>query len=157
MPIFMKYADIDGKSTMEGYEKFIELSSIQWGVGRAIDNSRGTDKREGGIVSVSEITATKQLDSTSPKLLIEACTGEMDNNVEIHFVRTAAGKTQTYCKYVLTNTGVSGFSTSSGGDRPSESFSLNFTKIEYTYSPVGDDLTGDPMTVNYDLGTAKSG
>lgn len=157
MPIFMKYPDITGKSTLAGFEDMIELNSLQWGVGRAIDNSRGIDTREGGICSVSEITATKMLDSTSPKLFIEACTGELDNEVEIHFVRTASGETQMYCKYVLTNTGISGFSTSSGGDRPTESLSLNFTKIEYTYSPVGNDLTGDPLTVNYDLGTGKSG
>lgn len=157
MPIFMKYPDIDGAVTVDGYDKFMEVTSLQWGVGRGIADARGGDTREGSIVSVSEITVTKQLDKTSPKLLIEACTGELDNTVQIDYVRTASGKTQTYLKLILTNTGISGFSTSSGGDRPQESLSLNFTKFEYTYSPIGDDLSGDPETVNYDMAKAVSG
>lgn len=157
MPIFMKYPDIEGNVTVEGFEKMIEVTSFQMGVGRGIGDARGGDTREGSVVSVSEITMSKVMDKTSPKLFIEACTGELDNTVEIHLVRTAAGKSQMYGKYILTNTGISGFSTSSGGDRPSESFTLNFTKIEYTYSPIGDDLTGDPETVNYDLATNVSG
>jgi type VI secretion system secreted protein Hcp len=37
---------------------------------------------------------------------------------------------------------VSSYSASSGGDRPSESFSLNFTKISYQY----DKFDGDKVT-----------
>ena len=34
--IYMKYGDIDGAVTTTGFEKWIELSSFQWGVGRGI-------------------------------------------------------------------------------------------------------------------------
>ncbi len=34
MPIYLKYDGIDGDVTAEGHEKWIELNSFQWGVGR---------------------------------------------------------------------------------------------------------------------------
>jgi type VI secretion system secreted protein Hcp len=50
---------------------------------------------------------------------------------------------------------ISSYSASSGGDRPSESFSLNFTKIEYKYTPFDDKhKAGTPMPVTYDVTTA---
>ncbi|MDA1073591.1 MAG: type VI secretion system tube protein Hcp, partial [Proteobacteria bacterium] len=46
-----------------------------------------------------------------------------------------------YLTVELTDAIVSSYSASSGGDRPSESFSLNFTKIMYKY----DAFTGDTV------------
>ena len=58
----------------------------------------------------------------------------------------------------LTNALISGYSLSSGGDRPSESISINFTKIEYKHIPYDDkNKAGTPVTVSYDLSTTKSG
>jgi len=59
-------------------------------------------------------------------------------------------------EYTLTNTMISGWSTSSGGDRPSESISLNFTKIQV--DPTTIDATGkigNANPVTYDVGLAK--
>jgi type VI secretion system secreted protein Hcp len=53
---------------------------------------------------------------------------------------------------------ISGYSLSSGGDRPSESLSLNFTKFDSEYIKVDDKLA--PATTGhyiYDLTTAKEG
>jgi type VI secretion system secreted protein Hcp len=50
---------------------------------------------------------------------------------------------------------IDGYSVSSGGDRPSESISMNFTKIEYKYTPFDDQhKAGTPVPVTYDLATA---
>ena len=35
MAIYMKFGSIDGAVTTKGFEKWIELNSFQWGVGRA--------------------------------------------------------------------------------------------------------------------------
>jgi type VI secretion system secreted protein Hcp len=40
-----------------------------------------------------------------------------------------------YLTLTLTNNMISGYSISSGGDRPMESLTLNFTKIEYKNIP----------------------
>ena len=47
-------------------------------------------------------------------------------------------------------------SISSGGDRPSESLSLNFTKIAYKNLNMTDtNAAGSPDTVTYDVAQAK--
>ena len=53
------------------------------------------------------------------KLLNEALQGE-GKTVKLDFCRTEKSKLQVYLQLELTNTMISGFSTSSGGDRPSE-------------------------------------
>ena len=56
---------------------------------------------------------------------------------------------------VLTNCMISGYSASSGGDRPTESLSLNFTKVEFKNIGMGAaGETGSPEAVTYDLAQA---
>jgi type VI secretion system secreted protein Hcp len=113
--------------------------------------------RESSHASVSEIVITKTTDSASPKLFTESASGAKGKKVEIHFVSTG-DPGLTYLQYTLDDTLISGYSVSSGGDRPSESISLNFTKVEFKMTPYDDTNTaGTPITVNYDLATAKAG
>jgi len=156
MPIFMKYEGIDGESTTDSHSKWIELMSFQFGTGRAVASARGGSTREGSTVSVSEIVVTKQQDCASAKLFVASCTGQLNKAVQIDFVRTSKGEQQTYAQYDLEGTGISGYSVSSGGDRATESLSLNFDNIKFKYLAIGDDLSGDPETVGYNLATAKS-
>jgi type VI secretion system secreted protein Hcp len=156
MPILVKYPDVKGESKLTGFADHFEVSSFQFGVGRGISSAYGTSTREGSVVSVSEITMTKTSDGTTIKLFEEALHGELDNKVEIKFVRTGKGNTPVvYFSIELEGCGVSGFSMSSGGDRPTESLSLNFDKVKLGYSPVGDDLDGKPVYYSWDLATAK--
>lgn len=154
MAILVKYQDITGESKVTGFEEFFEVTSFQFGVGRGIASARGTSTREASVVSVSEIVVTKQTDGTSIDLLTQGCEGKMDKEVQISFVRTGAGQAEEYLKFVLNGCGISGYSMSSGGDRPVESVSLNFDKVQMSYTPVGDDLSGSPATYGWDL--AKS-
>jgi type VI secretion system secreted protein Hcp len=157
MAIFMKYDGIDGESEVSGFEKQIELNSFQFGVGRGISSARGTSTRESSEASVSEITVTKLTDGSSLKLLEASLYGTLDKTVTLTFTRTqTGGGTQAYLTYVLTGTGVSGYSFSSGGDRPSESISLNFDKFEFKYGKIGDDISGATAATKYDLATAKA-
>jgi type VI secretion system secreted protein Hcp len=153
-PIFMQYGTIQGDVTATGYEHWIELSSFQWGVGRSISSPTGSiADRESSPPSVSEIKITKALDSSSPLLFKEALSGE-GQTVTIAFVKPGPnGQLVAYLQFTLTNTLVSGFSTSSAGDRPTESVSLNFTKIQYKFIPITANGTGSPVIVTYDLAT----
>ena len=155
MPIYMKYDGIDGDVTAKGHEKWIELQSAQYGVGRGISSPvGGSADREASSPSISELVVTKTGDATSPKFFQESVVGEA-KAVVIDFVRTSANKLETYLKIELTNTLVSGYSVSSGGDNPSESISLNFTKIQVTYTSFNADHTkGTPITAGYDLSEA---
>jgi type VI secretion system secreted protein Hcp len=163
MAAYLKYGtDIKGESLAEGHkgsDGWIEVNSVQWGCGRAISTPVGASaKREASSPSVSEITLTKLMDSTSPKLAKEALVGKaVTANIEL--VETGADQLNTYLTLNLTNCMISGYSFSSGGDRPSESLTLNFTKIEYTYQGYDDQHKVDTAkkgTVIYDLTAAKT-
>jgi len=66
------------------------------------------------------------------------------------------GKHVSYQKYVLENTLISGYSVSSGGDRPSESLSLNFTKVDSEYLNIDDKFaTKTTGHVIYDIAASK--
>ncbi len=70
MAIFIKYGTLEGEATAKGYEKWMEVNSLQWGVGRGISSGvGGGSKREASAPSVSEITVTKSMDAISPLLL----------------------------------------------------------------------------------------
>lgn len=157
MAIYMKYGSIKGPVTTDGFKDWIELDSFHWGIGRAIGTAaRGSYSREHSEPTISEITVTKRSDVASPKLLLDAVAGKLDNKVEIKFTTTTKGKVETFLTYKLENTGLSGYSLSSGGDMPVESLSLNFTKVSETFTGMDPGISGSPETVGYDLTQMKT-
>ena len=99
--------------------------------------------RDASAPSFSEIVCTKGQDEASLALLEAAWGGSEAVDAEIHFVRTENKKMDVYLKYKLNDVLISGYSLSSGGDRPSESLSLNYSKIEFaqdTCAGQADDV-----------------
>jgi type VI secretion system secreted protein Hcp len=158
MPIYLEYdsGKLKGDVTAAGHEKWIEVNSFQWGVGRAISTQTGrVADREASAPMISEITVTKVLDNATPPLLQEALTGE-GVYVQIDFCKTDKGALEVYTTYLLENCLVSSYSVSSGGDRPQESLSLNFTAIECKVVPANANASdGAVSRVEYDMATAK--
>src|SRR5262245_27260122 len=137
MPIYMNYNgnEVPGDVSEDTHKDWIELTSFQWGVGRGISSPTGASAdRESSAPSLREITVTKASDQASNKLLLEALKGK-GASVQIDFCRTAQGKLAVYMTYALLDVMISAYSTSSGGDRPQESLSLNFTYITVTITP----------------------
>ena len=147
MPIYLKYGDIKGEVTEPAHRGWIELMSMQWGVGRAIQSPQGAT-REGSAPSVSEIVVTKRQDSASTRLFNESMVGK-GAKVVVEFVKDGT----VYLRLVLSNTLISGYSISGGAksDRPMESLTLNFTKVEWVNMPGTPAETGTPDSVSYDL------
>jgi type VI secretion system secreted protein Hcp len=139
MAVFLKLGDIKGETTQLTHKDWIEVQSFQFGVGRGISSGvGGGSKREATAPSVSEIVVTKTMDISSP-LLLKAAIGGKAVVAKIELTQTDNnGKHVSYQKYILTDTLVSGYSISSGGDRPSESISLNFTKLDSEYLDIND-------------------
>jgi len=158
MPIYMNYDSlaVKGDVTADGWQDWIELSSFQWGVGRGISSpTGGSQDRESSAPSISEITITKAQDKATGKLLTEAYQGK-GVKVVIDFVKTDQGKLAKYLTYELTDTMISGYSLSSGGDRPNESLSLNFVTVNCVPQVVDKDGTlSSADAVKYDIGQAK--
>jgi type VI secretion system secreted protein Hcp len=142
MAIYMKYGPIEGDATAQSHEKWITCDSIQWGGGRGISTPTGSAKnREASMVSISEVVVSKQQDGSSPELLKRSYVGTDGEDVTLHLTTTSDQ---------------GGFSVSSGGDRPTEAVSMNFTKIQSTFYNQTVEATeaATPFAVTYDLATA---
>lgn len=155
MAIYMQLDGVKGDVEEAGHKDWIQLNSFQWGCGRGIGSPKSSaSDRESSEASVSEITVTKVVDEASTNLLRAALWGK-GKKATIHFTRTGDDKKQiAYIEYKLDNVLFSGYSTSSGGDRPSESLALNFTGFEF--QNLDSKATNDdnqPDRVHYDLGT----
>jgi type VI secretion system secreted protein Hcp len=156
MPIYVKIEAIKkGESKAKGHEGdkgWIEIESVQLGSNRSISSPVGqSSKREASAPSISEIIVTKRTDSTSPLIFQESLIGK-GGKVEIHLAQAHADKLENFMELTLTNTLVSSYQASSSGDRPMESVSFNFTKIELKYIPYDDTQgAGTPTSSSYDL------
>jgi type VI secretion system secreted protein Hcp len=158
MPIYMKFDGIDGDVTAQKHEKWIECQSFQFGVGRGITSPTGRGvNREASAPSVSEVVVTKVTEDSSVKLFQASLYGE-GKLVKFDFCKTDKDAFEPFLQIELENTLVSGYSVSSGGDRPTESISLNFTKIQYKNVGMGAaNETGQPETAFWDLAQGTGG
>ena len=157
MAIYMKFGKIEGNATESDHKKWITLESMQWGVGRGISTPTGAaTNREASAPLVSEVTITKQMDASSTGLFLESLKGAKGTEVKIDLVQTG-DPNRLFTRYTLSNVLVSGYSVSTGGGQPTESISLNFTKIEFKYIPSAEENKQEtPVTVGYDLSLAKT-
>jgi type VI secretion system secreted protein Hcp len=157
MAIYMKYGNVKGPVTTDGFKDWIECKTFQWNVDRNIGTAaRGSTSREHSEPSVNEVTVTKLTDTASPKLFLDAVAGKLDSKVTIKLTTTTKGKVETFLAFDLENVGLSHYSVHSGGDMPMETLSLNFTKISKTFTGHDPGIGGSPETVGYDLTQMKS-
>ena len=159
MPIYLKYGDIKGDVTAEGHkgpDGWVEVNSFQFGIGRGISSpTGGSADRESSAPSVSEIVVTKPSDVSSTAWM-EASLFGAGVDVTIDFCKTHKDKLEIYQYLKLWNAMVSGYSVSSGGDRPSESLSINFTKFEYGFNEqAASGAVAQTPKTGWDIGLAK--
>lgn len=119
------------------HKETIEIASWSFGASNptSVGSTGMSSGREASTPSVSEIVVTKTMDKSSPKLAEGASKGRTTQ--ELSKKTTQGG--ETYYEVKLTDVMVSSWQTSSSGDRPMESISLNFTKIEWNYTPQNAD------------------
>ena len=156
MPIYMNVDGVQGDVTAAGHESWIEVKSFEWGVGRGITTPvGGTKDREASAPSVSEICIKKDSDIATAALLKKALSGD-GVTVKFDFVMTDKSQFAPFYQFELTNVLISGYSLNGGSGRPTESVSLNFTKMQFTDFEVSDkNDPGSPVRVGYDLATGK--
>ena len=158
MAIYMQWdgGSIKGDTTQTKHTDWIEVASFQWGCGRSVHTPVGrAQNREASEPSVSEVTITKPFDSASVLLCQETLKPGEGKTIKVDFVRTSKEGDATYLQITLSEVIISGYSVSTGGDKPHESLSLNFTKIEYNESgPNQKNGSGQPVKFTYDLAKA---
>ncbi len=124
MPIYMKYEGITGTGTGK-HNGWIVLESCQL----------GSSIRDGNSIGSNEVFVTKLTDNASTLLFQESLKGQAKSKVTIDFVDESGSV--PYLSVELENVMISSYSVGgNGGDRPTESLSINFTKVTYTNKPM---------------------
>lgn len=132
-------AAFQGESTSVHHPNTIDLQSYAFGV----SNSGTTQVGGGGgagKASFSDISVSKLVDRSGPLLMEAVATGQHIQTATV-YVENADGTEIT--KIVLTDVLASSLQSGGDGVSQSESLSLNFSKIVWTYNVLNPDGTID--------------
>ncbi len=160
---FVKIQDITGESTDDQHAEWIEILSYSHGVfqpGSGSVSSGGSRSAE--RCEHQEFSIVKTLDKATPKLNLYCCNGTHIPEVLVDLCR-AGGDKQRYMQYKLSDviiTSVRPGGSSKGNETlPLEEVSLNYGKIEWTYTEM-DHKAGTPkgdVAAYWDLHTNAGG
>lgn len=155
MSMYLNYEGIKGEATAEGHEQWMDIDTLSWGVSRALSAKTGTNQnREATSTTISEVTFTKITDNATPYLFMESCIGK-GKEIKIHLTKTD-DTLQSYIEYTLRDCMISSYTVNSDGERPIETISLSFTKIELRYIPHDDkNNVATPVSQIYDVSLGK--
>lgn len=154
---FLKIDGIKGESTDDKHKDWMEILSFGWGVSQTA--SASTSSTGGGTsarADFQDLTITKTMDSASP-LLFKACAkGDHIKEATLELCRSGGDKLK-YMEYKLTDVVISSVSAGGGGGEPTESVSLNYGKIEQTYTKQkrSDGTAAGNVTAGWDLKANK--
>jgi type VI secretion system secreted protein Hcp len=154
---FLKIDNIPGESMDKTHKGEIEIESWSWGA-----TQTGTASRGGGLgagkVDMSDFSLVKNIDKSSPSLMLACASGEHIKNASL-VCRKAGKEQQEYLKVTFSDLMVSSYQTSgsTGSPLPVEQVSLNFSKVEINYKEQkADGSLGGAIVKFYDL-KARSG
>jgi type VI secretion system secreted protein Hcp len=139
---FLKFfgPDISGESTDEKHKDWMEVLSYNWGLTQASSMASGTGGRSAERANFSDFSFVKTIDKASVDLAQNCATGQHFSKAELQ-VHEASGEKHQYYKVLMEDVIISGYhpSGSGGGDKPTESASINYGKIQWEYTPIGHD------------------
>ena len=155
---FLKIDGVPGESNDKVHKDEIEVLSFSWGLS---NSSGGTVGGGGGAgrASFQDLSFAAETSAASPLLALSCASGKHIPSALLT-LRKGGGGGFEFVKIKLQDVLVSSFS--EGGDatghddRPTESVSLNFTKIEFDYFPqAAGGTTAPPIVFNWDLASNK--
>jgi type VI secretion system secreted protein Hcp len=149
---------IKGESADKKHKDTIEIESFSWGVSQTGAHSSGGGGGA-GKASFQDLHFTTRVNKASPLLFKRCATGEHIKKATL-FVRKSGGNQEDYLTIKLEDVLVSSYQTKPSDDAdsvPTDSVSLNFTKISFDYKPqLSDGKLGAPVHGGWDLKQAKS-
>lgn len=153
--MFLKLDGIDGESTDKGHKNEIQIESFSWGASNSGSAAHGGGGGGAGKASFQDFSFTTRVSKASPRLFLACASGEHIKSALLT-VRKAGGEQQDFLKVTMSDLLVSSYKAegASGADAPVpvDQVSLNFAKIQVSYSPQRPDgsLEG-AVTAGWDL------
>jgi type VI secretion system secreted protein Hcp len=157
--IYLNLTGVTGESTNASYLNQIVVNSFSQRVSVVVSPGSGG----GNSVSkptFTDLTLVKPLDVSSPTLLLDCARGTAFSQAVLTFQDQSSNPTAFYT-ITLKNVIISSVQSagSSGGDsRPSETVTLNFTAITWTYQQLDNagQPVGSPVTHSYNIATGAA-
>jgi len=133
--LLMKFdPSVEGTSTLDKYDKQIELLSFSHGVAMQITGDISNSERTSGKPNHQDFTVTKYLDQASPKLNEACCKGDVFKSAILVVARNDKGSVLPLIVYTLKNVVLSSISVGGGGgDKPVETVTMNYNHITWDF------------------------
>jgi type VI protein secretion system component Hcp len=148
--------EITGDSKVEGFQKWLEPTSVSVGVGRACSDAKSS-QRECSEPKFSEMTLTMPTGGATSKLYEAASVGTSYNNIIVALTRqVSAGKTNTYLRFTLSDVFFTGAQTTMTAEGTVDTLSLSFDKIKIESIAVDDNGKETTAPFTYNTATAKA-
>ena len=160
MSIFIKFGNIEGSATESSHKGWSNANAVNFNCSRKINQKVGYNyNREASLPNFNEVEIIKDVDKGSLQIFRQLIEGKTLDQVQIHFCHTGENL-ETNKEYILHNVLVSHYEDTSLSDSHhsgKEYIRLNFAKIESRFTPYDSTgKAGSPISVGYDLSTAKS-
>lgn len=140
--IILDLPGIDGECLLKDFVGKIECLSFSHAVAMQMTSDVSNKERTSGKPNVQDFTISKYMDKASPVLNQACCEGRKIGDATVTVGRNEAGLVMPLMVYKLKDAMVSSVSAaSSGGDKPSETLTLNFTAIQWDYTAQKSDST----------------
>jgi type VI secretion system secreted protein Hcp len=154
--VFLKLGDIKGESKDDKHAGEIDVLSWSWGISQTGTMGHGGGGGA-GKANFSDLNFMHNVDKASPVLMKACATGE--HIKEGMLVSRKAGKgQQEYLIMKLNEVFVTSIQPSGSSEHPTESVSLNFSKIDLEYKPQKEDGSLDAgVHFLYNIKTNKEG
>jgi type VI secretion system secreted protein Hcp len=132
---FLKIDSIEGESADSKHKNEIDVQSFSWGVSQSGSMAYGGGGGA-GKASFQDFSFAMKVSKASPKLFLACASGQHIKNA-ILTCRRAGTEQQEYMIITMTDILVSSYQAggSEGDIVPSDSISLNYSKIEISYAP----------------------
>lgn len=151
--LFLKLDGIPGESVDDKHKGEIEIESFSWGL-----SSTGSASGGGGggasKAQFHDLNLHAFTSAASPKLFVSAASGRHLKEALLTARRAGGKEAVDFYKVKLTDVLISSYNNAGSDDQSSltDSFSLNFAKIEVSYAPQKQDGSLDtPITGGWDL------
>jgi type VI secretion system secreted protein Hcp len=140
---YLKIGDIKGEAVDKGHKEWINLLSVNQSLTRPMSAGISGSTRQRASVSCGDVVCVKEMDASTPKLIQAICDGKVFPKVNIDLcTSTGAGARVPYYQWELINVMIADYNVSGATDGPAvptESISLNYEEIKWTYDKMGKD------------------
>jgi type VI secretion system secreted protein Hcp len=134
--MFLKLDGVNGESKDKTHKQEIDVLSWSWGMSNSGSAHMGGGAGS-GKVNVRDISVTKYVDSSSPKIMLSCCDGKHFAKATLTVRKAGGASPVEYVVIKMEEVLISSVTTggSGGVDRLTENVSLNFAKVSLDYTP----------------------